>query len=1062
MKHILLLGICFVFQILCCAQTIENPIFERADVPHFRVKRVEVRPDTTYVYCIYHAGEHSWASLSDKTYLENVNNGTKYPIINISGIPFSPQQRNFTEAEDIQVILFFPHISADRINIIENDDNESFNIYGIDLKNSYDQAYSDADIESFYNSAMECEKSENWNGAINYLLKQLEASKFVYGIQSKEVAWPMYSLTMQYAGLDNWEKVIEWGKQAIEILKVLSSDSLNLDVLARAYGNVATAYHMLKEPDTAYDYMELSLAIRRLNDGVGAFNYEEYLSLMAKNYYYEENYPKALLYGKEIVDIYAQKYSENPYKYECAYIISLNNLCEFYQRMGQFDNASIVGKQAVDLINKGNCDDVSWVKYAVYNNLAAALSMIGNVDEGLSYLKHILATPDSLKNGYHGLISTKMLYANILLDVKRDSIEAINNYESVLKTLEDSMAIGKRSYYDYSEILHKLYKVQIHKDRNLGLNYLKKNIQVQKEWHGEESLSYVNSLIELINETFVESIVEGNTDTLYYNLRKTTEIIKRHINNTILGMTKMERKAYWDRYKTIFTWLIPLVSDILENDEWSSLAYDAALFYKGMLLASETEFKDIVYSSNDKTLQKLYSDYIRCLTDFERINTSGGTQSNLDSLKSVLREKEDQLSQSVSKFNKQCFKISYSWKDIRDKLGDNDVAIEIISFVGRESKTEYDAYVITNKSKAPRLIPLFKDITLSSQFKSGNIDYQKLSSLIWGNDSLLEIIGNRSNIYFSTSGLLNIVGIEYLPISENLYANEKYNLFRVSSTRELCMSDETTIKTSCLFGGLDYNKSSAFANDRVANDSLSQSVRSALLFRGDFEPLPGSEKEIEQIGHEMTNKEIRCTFFKGTMGTEESFKNLSGSQISIIHLSTHGMYIPDDNIQLKEKSSYQFIVPDEKSNIGEEEKSLSRSFMVMSGGNALIHRDSISVNEEDGILTALEISHLDFSFLDLVVLSACETALGKVDTEGVYGLQRGFKKAGANSILMSLNKVDDEATRILMVEFYRNLMSGKTKRQSLFEAQQYLRKVDNRKYDDPKYWASFIMLDGLN
>ena len=61
-----------------------------------------------------------------------------------------------------------------------------------------------------------------------------------------------------------------------------------------------------------------------------------------------------------------------------------------------------------------------------------------------------------------------------------------------------------------------------------------------------------------------------------------------------------------------------------------------------------------------------------------------------------------------------------------------------------------------------------------------------------------------------------------------------------------------------------------------------------------------------------------------------------------------------------------------------------------------------------------------------------------------------------------MEKVDDEATRILMVEFYRNLMNGKTKRQSLQDAQQYLRKIDNGKYDDPKYWASFIMLDGLN
>jgi len=63
---------------------------------------------------------------------------------------------------------------------------------------------------------------------------------------------------------------------------------------------------------------------------------------------------------------------------------------------------------------------------------------------------------------------------------------------------------------------------------------------------------------------------------------------------------------------------------------------------------------------------------------------------------------------------------------------------------------------------------------------------------------------------------------------------------------------------------------------------------------------------------------------------------------------------------------------------------------------------------------------------------------------------------------MSLWKVDDTATRILMVEFYKNLMNGKSKHQSFKDAQKYLRQFDNGKYDKPEYWASFIMLDGLN
>ena len=171
------------------------------------------------------------------------------------------------------------------------------------------------------------------------------------------------------------------------------------------------------------------------------------------------------------------------------------------------------------------------------------------------------------------------------------------------------------------------------------------------------------------------------------------------------------------------------------------------------------------------------------------------------------------------------------------------------------------------------------------------------------------------------------------------------------------------------------------------------------------------------------------------------------------------MYVSQiDALQKKAEQNFVFI----SSNNDIYDISLTRSALVMSGGNKLLKRDSINLGEEDEILTALEISNLEFNKLDLVVLSACQTALGDVDSEGVYGLQRGFKKAGANTILMSLDKVDDEATRILMVEFYRNLMNGKTKYQSLKDAQEYLRQVENGKYGKPEYWASFIMLDGLN
>lgn len=113
--------------------------------------------------------------------------------------------------------------------------------------------------------------------------------------------------------------------------------------------------------------------------------------------------------------------------------------------------------------------------------------------------------------------------------------------------------------------------------------------------------------------------------------------------------------------------------------------------------------------------------------------------------------------------------------------------------------------------------------------------------------------------------------------------------------------------------------------------------------------------------------------------------------------------------------------------------------------------------ENDGILTAREISQLHLHGVDLVTLSACQTGLGEVTGDGVMGLQRGFKKAGVQSIIMSLWEVDDSATQILMTSFYKHLMQGKNKHIALRLAQRELKKIPE--YNCTYYWASFILLD---
>ena len=199
--------------------------------------------------------------------------------------------------------------------------------------------------------------------------------------------------------------------------------------------------------------------------------------------------------------------------------------------------------------------------------------------------------------------------------------------------------------------------------------------------------------------------------------------------------------------------------------------------------------------------------------------------------------------------------------------------------------------------------------------------------------------------------------------------------------------------------------------------------------------------------------------YTGSIGAESTIKALSGKRISNLHISTHGFYYSEKEVESKQDLRHLSFLQHDDTPRYIEDKSMTRSGLLFAGANATLKGDSVPEGCDDGILTAQEIASLDFRGLDLLVLSACQTGLGEIKGDGVFGLQRGFKKAGAQTIVMSLWKVDDFATNLLMTQFYNNLLAGHSKREAFHKAQEVVR---SNYPDDPHKWAGFIMLDGLN
>jgi CHAT domain-containing protein len=195
--------------------------------------------------------------------------------------------------------------------------------------------------------------------------------------------------------------------------------------------------------------------------------------------------------------------------------------------------------------------------------------------------------------------------------------------------------------------------------------------------------------------------------------------------------------------------------------------------------------------------------------------------------------------------------------------------------------------------------------------------------------------------------------------------------------------------------------------------------------------------------------------YQGYQATEESLKggwasaHLSSSP-KILHLATHGYFYPDPE---EEKEG---LLSSEAPAFKISDHPMIRSGLIMAGGNHVWKGNPPIEGLEDGILTAYEVSQVNLSNTELVVLSACETGLGDIEgNEGVYGLQRAFKIAGAKNLIMSLWSVPDQQTQEMMAFFYDKWLSeGMELEEAFRKAQQEMR----RRYVDLYYWAAFVLI----
>jgi len=372
-------------------------------------------------------------------------------------------------------------------------------------------------------------------------------------------------------------------------------------------------------------------------------------------------------------------------------------------------------------------------------------------------------------------------------------------------------------------------------------------------------------------------------------------------------------------------------------------------------------------------------------------------------------------------------------------------------------------------------LPLFKESSLDSILTKSKWTGSELVNSInrfytFGNKSqfnssineIFKQITRFSKLVIIPSGKLNFINFGAFELEDGSVLSDNREISYYNSLSEFLLDEKLDSDFKFdeidIYAGLNYNSKNTNSiiqsklklnNQIVLNnyDKFSSRLRS---YNNTWDYLPGSKIEgnsIKMIFEVSPKYKFHVKMFENGNGDEFSFRNLvtSNSKSKILHMATHGFFF--------DKLDFQNLK--DSININNLDNSAFRSGLILSGGNLGWKNFDINKYNDDGILTSYEISKLKFDKVKLVVLSACDTGLGDLQSnEGVFGLQRALKLAGAEKIIMSLWKVPDTQTMELMTYFYENLTSGTSVKKSLAIAQNKMK----LKYS-PFYWAAFKLLN---
>ncbi|MDW8348118.1 MAG: CHAT domain-containing tetratricopeptide repeat protein [Bacteroidia bacterium] len=809
--------------------------------------------------------------------------------------------------------------------------------------------------------------------------------------------------------------------------RLLGKNDLEYATACNNLGNLYLNQDRLSEAEL---YLKQALSIIEKKVGRKHLYYATIANNLAKIYQVQGKYPEAeILYksAKEGYEILVGK--KHPY-----YATACNNLAFLYERQGLYTQAEDLYQEALSirLMTSGknhpdyaaSCNALGGLLYATgrYNQaeiwyqeaLSIKLKVFGKQHQEYAGACNNLGFLYSAQQKYHPAETlfkqAQTIYANVLGKNSAYYATACNNLARVYrlqKKYPQAESLFKEALNIYEKLFSKMHTTYIQTCENLSVMY------VQQKRYSE-----AEALFKHIVQTKMQDI-----ETNFKNLSESEK--EKYLKANIESAFNTFQNFVFLYYK--------------KNPSITQESYNLILQTKGLILSSTEKVKNRIINSQDELLKTLYLEWKATKDKYTKAqNLNAETRQkrkiNIDSLSKRVNELEKELTLKSEDFAHVFSNHSHTWKEVQDKLKPFEAAVEVVKLYRKEFVQDennepvlYFALILKKQSKYPELVHIPHGSKLEKEYL---INYKRSIKhkiadeisydIYW--KPLKKKLKDIKTVYFSSDGVYHQINISTLYNPDNKkYLCDEVQIINVTSTKDILQNCISTSGVAYLIGNPLY---------QIHQDTLQgDDVLTELEWR-DIEPLEGAEKEVKEASLFLE----RAITIVGKDATEEYIKSIKNPRI--LHIATHGYF---------KKGQYQSST-----------QAMLNAGLLLAG---VVDYDRMKVrpfDKEDGRLTAFEVMNMDLDSTQLVVLSACETALGQASKEGVYGLQRAFKVAGAQRIIMSLWKVNDEATQLLMTKFYENWQKKGISERAAFEIAQ--REVRNQ-YREPYYWGAFVMIE---